>query len=72
LAKTLELQFATEMGGTARIVVDNPKEPIDVPVVKQSMEDIIAADIFYATTGNLVAIKGSRLIDRKVTDYEIL
>lgn len=72
MAKTLELQFATEMGGTARIVVDNPKEPIDVPVVKQSMENIIAANVFYATTGNLISVKGARLIDRKVTDYEIV
>lgn len=72
MATTLELQFATEMGGTARIVVDNPKEPIDVPVVKQSMENIIAADVFYATTGNLISVKGARLIDRKVTDYEIV
>jgi hypothetical protein len=72
MAKTLELQFATEMGGTARLIVDNPKEPIDQLTVKQSMADIISAGVFYATTGNLVAFKGARLIDRKVTDYEII
>jgi hypothetical protein len=36
------------------------------------MADIISAGVFYATTGNLVAFKGARLIDRKVTDYEII
>jgi hypothetical protein len=28
MAKTLELQFATEMGGTARITIDNLKTPL--------------------------------------------
>ncbi len=71
MAKTLELQFATEGGKTARISLDNPKEPIDQAVVKQSMDQIIAAGIFYTTTGNLVASKGVRVIERNVTDYEM-
>ncbi len=29
MAKTLELMFGTEFGKTARIAVDNPKEPVD-------------------------------------------
>jgi hypothetical protein len=71
MAKTLELQFATEMGGTARITIDNPKEPIDTVAVKQSMDQILAAGVFYSPTGNLVAVKGARVVDRNVTDYEI-
>lgn len=71
MAKTLELQFATEMGGTARITIDNPKEPIDTVAVKQSMDQILAAGIFYSPTGNLVAVKGARVVDREVTDYEL-
>jgi hypothetical protein len=72
MAKTLELQFATEMGGTARITIDNPKEPINTVTVKQSMEQILAAGIFYSPTGNFAAIKGARVVDREVTDYEIV
>lgn len=72
MAKTLELQFATEMGGTARLTVDNPKEPIDVAEVKQSMEQIVTAGVFFSTTGNLVAVKSARVIERNVTDYEIV
>lgn len=72
MAKTLELQFVTEMGGTARLTIDNPKEPIDTVAVKQSMDQIIASGVFFSPTGNLVASKGARVIERNVTDYELV
>jgi hypothetical protein len=72
MAKTLELQFGTEQGGTTRLTVDNPKEPVDNVTVKASMEQIVAAGIFYGTTGLITAVKGARLIERNVTDFEIV
>ncbi|MCM3728942.1 DUF2922 domain-containing protein [Neobacillus cucumis] len=71
MAKTLELQFDTEFGKTAKITVDNPKEPVNEEVVKLSMEQIIAANIFTTGSGKLVSSKGARIIDRNVTDYEL-
>ncbi|EKN69097.1 hypothetical protein BABA_11726 [Neobacillus bataviensis LMG 21833] len=71
MAKTLELQFGTEFGKTARITVDSPKEPIDEEVVKLSMAQMIASDVFTTTSGRFVAAKGARVIDRNVTDYEL-
>jgi hypothetical protein len=72
MAKTLELQFSTELGKTASISVENPKEPIDEAVVKQSMAQIIASEIFTTGSGKFVAAKGARVIDRNVTDYELV
>ncbi|WP_160725486.1 DUF2922 domain-containing protein [Bacillus sp. USDA818B3_A] len=72
MAKTLELQFATEFGKTARISIDNPKEPIDEEVVKLSMAQIIAAEVFTTASGKLVSSKGARVVDRNVTDYELV
>lgn len=71
MAKTLELQFATDLGKTVRLSLDNPKEPIDQVVVKQSMDQIIAAGVFYSASGNLVSVQGARIVERNVTDYEI-
>jgi hypothetical protein len=71
MAKSLELQFGTEFGKTARISVDNPKEPIDEEVVKLSMAQIIASEVFTTASGKLVAAKSARVIDRNVTDYEL-
>ncbi|MBL4954647.1 DUF2922 domain-containing protein [Neobacillus sp. OS1-32] len=72
MAKTLELQFGTDSGKMARISVDNPKEPIDEALVKQAMEQIIAADIFFTSSGKFAVAKGARVIDRNVTEYEII
>ena len=71
MAKALELQFGTEFGKTARISVDNPKEPIDEEVVKLSMAQIIASDVFTTASGRLAVPKGVRVIERNVTDYEL-
>ncbi|MGX6443987.1 DUF2922 domain-containing protein [Neobacillus sp. K501] len=72
MAKTLELQFLTENGKTARISIDNPKEPIEEAVVKASMEAIVASGAFFTANGNLASAQGVRVIERNVTDYEII
>lgn len=71
MAKTLELQFVTDSGQSSNITLDAPKEPVDPVAVKAAMESIIAADAFYSTKGKLVAVKGARVIERNVTEYEI-
>jgi hypothetical protein len=72
MAKTLELQFGTEFGKTARLSIENPKEPIDEEVVKLSMTQIIASEIFTTSSGRFVSAKGARVVDRSVTDYELV
>jgi hypothetical protein len=72
MAETLELQFMTEGGNNARLSVDNPKEPIEEAVIKQAMEEIIAAEVFYPTGGKFVSAKGARVIERNLTDYELV
>ncbi|MGG1677834.1 DUF2922 domain-containing protein [Neobacillus sp. NRS-1170] len=72
MAKTLELQFGTEFGKTARLSIDNPKEPIDEQVVKLSMGQIIASEVFTSASGKYVEAKGARIIDRNVTEYELV
>jgi len=71
MAKSLELQFVTEFGKVARLSIDNPKEPIDEAVVKQSMDRIIAAGVFTTANGKFVSAKGARIVERNVTDYEL-
>jgi len=72
MAKTLELQFGTEFGKTARLSIDNPKEPVDEAVVKLSMAQIIASEVFTTASGKFVEAKGARVIDRNVTEYELV
>ncbi|WP_077212377.1 DUF2922 domain-containing protein [Bacillus dakarensis] len=72
MAKVLELQFVTQHGKVAKLTVDNPTEPIDPAAVKTAMESIIASNAFNSTSGDLVAIEGARVVERNVTDYEII
>ncbi|WP_421381738.1 DUF2922 domain-containing protein [Bacillus salacetis] len=71
MAKTLELQFLTQFGKTARVSVDEPIEPVDPVQVKQVMDTIIATNVFQSNTGALVSAEGARVVERNVTEYEV-
>ncbi|MGM9954618.1 MAG: DUF2922 domain-containing protein [Peribacillus sp.] len=72
MAKALEMIFVTEEGKSSTISVDNPKEPVDVNQVKQVMQQIIAQNVFITSSGDLVSIKGARVVERNVEDVEVL
>ncbi|MGM0900372.1 MAG: DUF2922 domain-containing protein [Bacillota bacterium] len=72
MAKTLELQFGTDLGKVARLTVDNPVEPVDVAALKLAMDSIIASNAFFSAYGNLVSVGGARVVERNVTEYEII
>lgn len=72
MAKTLELSFMTEAGKVSRLTIDNPKEPVDPALVKLSMQQIIASNIFATANGNYTGVEGAKVIERNVTDYEIV
>lgn len=72
MAKSLELSFLTATGKLSKLSVDNPKEPINPVAIKQAMEQIISANIIQTMNGDLVAAEGVRVIERNVTDYELV
>jgi hypothetical protein len=72
MAKTLELQFTTDLGRVARLTVDNPNEPVDPAAVKLAMESIVASNAFFSSYGDLVGVSGARVVERNVTEYEIV
>lgn len=72
MAKTIELHFTSSLGKISKLVVDNPKEPIDQAAVKLVMEQIIAANVFGGTGGEFVAVSEARLVEHNVTEYELI
>lgn len=70
--KQLELHFLTEMGRTARIVVQDPKDDLTEEEIKAAMQTIVDANAFYSTSGALVDIKEARLVERNITVYNFL
>jgi hypothetical protein len=71
MARILELHFVTNLGKTAKINVDSPKEPVDPATVKLAMEQIIASNAFFSSVGDLTAVSGARVVERNVTQYEL-
>ncbi|CAM3572105.1 hypothetical protein GCM10009865_09670 [Aeromicrobium ponti] len=72
MAKTLEMTFLSDMGKPSKLTIDNPKEPIDPAAVKAAMDQIIAANAFDGNGGDFVQPQGARLLERNVTEYELV
>ncbi|RBP88811.1 DUF2922 family protein [Cytobacillus firmus] len=72
MAKSLEMTFLSELGKPTKLSVDNPIEPIDPEAVKAAMEQIIAANAFIGNGGDLITADSVRLVERNVTDYELM
>ncbi|WP_282139854.1 DUF2922 domain-containing protein [Cytobacillus oceanisediminis] len=72
MAKSLEMTFLSELGKPTKLSVDNPIEPIDPAAVKAAMEQIIAANAFDGNGGDLITADSVRLVERNVTDYELI
>ncbi|MEW9676230.1 DUF2922 domain-containing protein [Lentibacillus sp. L22] len=69
--KKLELKFLNEDGKTVTYSLDKPVEPVDPAAVKSAMDEIISQDVFTTSGGDLVSIKGARLVDHQVTEIEL-
>jgi Protein of unknown function (DUF2922) len=72
MAKVLELEFITETGKAAKISINDPIDPIDTVQVKAAMDNLIATGVFGSSGGALVSVDGARVVERNVTDYEVL
>ena len=71
MAKTLELLFLTEGGKSATLSVADPIEPVDVERVKTAMDAVIASNVFTTASGSFISIKGARVVERNVSEYEV-
>ncbi|WP_064093108.1 DUF2922 domain-containing protein [Rossellomorea aquimaris] len=72
MAKVLELQFKTDSGKSGKVTVNDPVEPIDTVQVKAAMDNLIATNVFGSSNGAFVSIEGARVVERNVTDYDVL
>ncbi|MCQ6277170.1 DUF2922 domain-containing protein [Bacillus sp. V3B] len=72
MAKTMELHFTNHLGKTVRLTLDHPKEPVDPIEVKLVMDAVIASNVFGGSYGTLVGAKEARVVERNVTEYELV
>lgn len=71
MAEVLELQFESTDGKSFTISVDSPKPDLTVGQVYTAMQTIVQQDIFHKDGFNVTSIKGARIVERNVSDFEI-
>ncbi|MGY0694776.1 DUF2922 domain-containing protein [Virgibacillus sp. FSP13] len=69
--KKLELKFLNKEGKTVTYSLEKPVDPIDPAAVKSAMDEIMTQNAFTSTGGDLVSIKGARVVEQNVTEIEL-
>jgi len=64
--QTLQMRFVTQAGSRVTISLDNPKDTLTEAEVTTAMDQIIAANIFTASGGDLVSKDSAQITDRTV------
>lgn len=72
MAQVLQLTFVNELGKTMTINIQNPKANLTESEVNTAMQTIIDQAVF--TKDGLVfnAKKSAKLIDREVTEFDVI
>ncbi|KMK76027.1 DUF2922 domain-containing protein [Alkalihalobacillus pseudalcaliphilus] len=71
MSKKLELLFENEEEKQVTISVDYPIEPVEPQTVYEAMLSMISSGAVSSTGGDIVAIRGARLVDRQVENIEL-
>ncbi len=72
VARTLELDFLTELSRTHKLRVQNAREDISNAEISSAMDEIITANIFSGSGGELTTKKGARMIVKETTDFSLI
>ncbi len=71
MAQVLELQFVTVDGKTSTLTIDAPKPAITATDIQKVMQTIVTKNVFSGQAGSLAAIKGARIVERKVIEFDV-
>lgn len=72
VSRTLELDFLTQLSKTHKLRVHNAKENLDSGEISNAMDNIITANIFSGSGGELTTKKGARMIVKETTDFDLI
>lgn len=72
MAKNLEMKFNTANGKTLTVTVSEPKENITAAEVATSMQTIIDQDVFHNEGFALVSMNQARIVERIVSELELV
>ena len=71
MAQVLELQFLTAHDKAVTISIQNPKQDLTDAQVLAAMQTIIDQNVFAKEDSTVSVIKGARIVERVVTDFDM-
>jgi hypothetical protein len=72
LQKTLEMDFATELNRTHRIRIYDVRDDITPAEISAAMDQIITANLFSGSGGELTGKVNARIITKETEDIDVL
>ncbi|HZK44086.1 MAG TPA: DUF2922 domain-containing protein [Syntrophomonadaceae bacterium] len=72
VAKTLEMDFLTELNKTHRFRVYEVKDDVTPLEIGGVMDDVIVANIFSGSGGELTSKKAARMIVKETTEFDLV
>ncbi len=71
MAKSLELIFTTAGGKDVTLTVDEPRENVTDAELLAGMQAIITHNIFEVEGSSFASVKGARIVERNVVEYQV-
>lgn len=62
MAKKLVMSFATTLGGTASLTMDEPKVGLTQAEVRTAMDKVVLENLFNSSTGDITEVKSAEII----------
>lgn len=71
MGRTLELIFETAAQKAVTLTVDEPRTDLTASELAIGMQAIISNNVFEVGGSPLAIVKGARVVDRNVQEYEV-
>ena len=69
--KVLQLIFTTKEGGSLRLSVGNTRDELSPSDISQAMDEIVEANIFETSTGEVIGKAKARYVTQSTEDIDI-
>ena len=71
MAKTLELIFETAANKAVTLTGDEPRGDLTAQDIATGMQTIVEQNIFEVGGSPLAFVKGARVVERNIVEYEV-
>lgn len=72
MAQVLEMVFKNQGQKNFSISLNDPRADLTPAEVKTAMDAVIEKNIFKSSSGDVVEVSGARIVDRTITELQLM